>query len=931
MSEKKVKVGDVIKSDEKFDYVVSQLGPKLLYKIQYENLKENFSELVPADKVKDLDDNFFTPKDANANFASEGDKVKAELFGEWKTATVLCTKFGECEITCYKKGTKKSYFSEWITLASKEENEKTKETNLFIPTESDKVDTRVLSPEPGIGKYTNSGGFGKLSEKVDSIITSEKWDEVISNLNSFYIKPQWSGQPLNHDYNIFLLTCNFDKIFVDRLKILLESSGLTVTTSEDELHKSRVLLLLYTDNASYDSTLIRLLTRGAELANSGELCIKVLVHPTCSSFRQNRIPDNMAYSLADSKWYNWIGVDSPEVSFIEMAAQIKSYTERSEADLVKLSTVCGIWHCKVVVSGDFCSNFYDNRCMTLYLYTDHDGKIRGRTPSGIVLEGDFNTDSRILDITGAYCGPWNQENEGWKEEYFQIMLKIKGVLDYKGSRFEGQICEVSCVGDKVYECVGTLSATQENEGVSGFYEITDTLSELKGEKGHMTIIQQRGGDLLADIKGHHGVMYPGIFDAASRRFWLYVQNTPNSCTTYEGVFNAGNRSTEASGSFFSCKNGLTVIPKTKFYAKREMVGETVQVDTMNTEMFLQLVADAQQRSLRTSIINSFTYVPPKPEDFPVLIVGAEEDKEVLKELKYNLLKAGVGPISCDANDLDSARSVCFILSAHVRDNADLIETAKKISVKDVPFFIIANDARRNIFNDKFWKDLNLKETLLSCLARLKQTGKMTLDPNSLLFKTLVKEVKSNYKPPVYFLSGMWSVRTFSKVDFKSGYNEAAADARKGKVKHLTFPKLLYILTDGVSGKVVGINDFVSSKQFKGHVNNEESTFTFDNEDSKYELVIERDGQTMQGTYINRVQNIQMEITLTLEIDEISGIYTVKEQNQMLGIVKTGQHSVDVYYRNYILPGVFYGSRFYCTIPRCVNRKPLFVRIIRDHL
>lgn len=913
MSGQKPKVGDVIKTDAKFDYVVTQTGPKLLYNIQYENLEENFTELVPAEKVKDMNDKYFNTKDTSVNFVGEGDKVKAELFGEWKTAVVQGIKFGEFEITCFKKGTKKAYFSEWIIIQKEQLSDGEEKTVVAVP-KPKKADKTT-----DIKTYLSSTGFDKIKEKVDSIMTSEHWDTILSNLTTFFIKPQWDGQPLGDEFHVFILACSFDTQFTDRLRILLENSGLRVTSNEEEIHISRVLLLLYTDNASYDARLIRLLTRGAELANSGELCISVLVHPTCSAFRQNRIPDNMAYSLADSKWYNWIGVDAPDVSFDEMVHQIKSYTCKTHGESTLVS---GIWYCKVVVSGDYCSNFYDNRSMTLYLYEDKEGKIKGQTPSGLILEGDFDKGTRILDITGAYCGPWCQENEGWKEDLYQIMIKIRGVLDYKGSKFEGQICEVSRVGGNVFECVGTLSATLENEGVSGFYEVTDALSEMKGNKLHMTLVQQRGGDLLVDLKGHFGTMYPGTIDATSRRFWLYVQNTPNSCTTYEGIFSSGNKMyLEATGSFFKCENGLTTLPKTKYTAKRAFNSDSGEMSREKADVFLQLVQDAQERSLRTSIINSFTYIPPGEEDFPVLIVGAQNDNDTIQKLKFDLVKAGIGPISSDPGDLESCRTVCLIMSPNIRDNVELIETIKCIAAKDIPFFIIASDSRRNIFNDDYWSDLDLKEKLLSCLARLKQTGKKTLDPSSLLFKTLVNEIKSNYKPPVYHLSGLWSVKTFTKNE-SCGYNEAAADARKGKVRQLNFPKIVYILTDGVSGKVVAINDFVSNKQFKGTFDNREGTFTFDNEDSKYELVIERDGATMQGTYINRVHNIQMEISLTLEIDDISGIYTIKEQNQIIGIVKTGHLSVDVYYRNYVLPGVFSGSRFYCTIPRSVNRKPV---------
>ena len=912
-TEQSYTVGDVIKSDDKFDYIVSQIGPKLLYKVQHENLQENFAELVPADKVKDLNDNFFGQQGNSINFASEGDRVKVELFGEWKIATILCVQFGEYEITCYKKGTKKAYFSEWIKLRKEEEMAKTQPSATI----------EKVTRDPGMRKLTED--FEDLISRAESIVSSDNWEDILNKLNSFYIKPLWDEEPIKDDFHIFLLTCSFDELFIERLIFLLESKGLRVTMKEEELHKSRVLLLLYTDNSSYDPKLIRLLTRGAELANSGELCIKVLVHPTCSSFRQSRIPDNMAYSLADSKWYTWIGVDSPHLSFVEMATHIKSYTEGSKTHLTKLNSVAGTWHCKVVVSGDYCSNFYDNRCMTLHLTTDDQGKIFGRTPSGILLEGELR--DRILVITGSYCGPWFQENEGWREESFQIILRIKGVLDYKGSRFEGQICEVSKSGGTISECVGTLSATQENEGVSGLYEVTDALSELKGEKRYITIVQQRGGDLLADLTGHHGVMYPGVIDSASHRFWVYVQNTPNTCTTYEGVFSPGNRATDASGCFFQCQNGVTVVPKTKFYAKRILTSEVEQDEQLDKDLFLQLVADAKERSLSTSIINSFTYVPPQQGDYPVLVLGADQDQHIVAQLRKNLLKAGVGPISCCPSDLNRARTVCFILTTNVRDNAPLIDTVKKISSKEVPFFIIANDARRNIFNDKYWKDIDLKESLLSCLARLKQTGRMTLDPSTLLFKTLVREVKSNYKPPVYFLSGLWSVRLFGKQHDKRGYTEAAADARKGKSRAATFPTLIYILADGVTGKVVGINDFVSSRPFKGSVNNEEGTFSFDNDDSKYELVIEKDGQTMQGTYTNRKCKIVKEVTLTLEMDDISGIYTTADKRQLLGIVKTGHHSVDVFYRNYILPGVFYSNRFYCTIPRCVSRKPVLSTIV----
>lgn len=920
MATEKHKVGDVVKSDSKFDYVVTDLGPKLLYRVQYENLDENFDELVPAEKVKDLDDNLFSSKENSANFSVEGDKVKVLLFGDWKTATIIGTEFGECEVTCFKKGSKKSYFSEWITLTAKGLTSSTKKEgeneNPFLPNEP-----AVTKKSADINSFMKAEKFQKVVKQMQFVLESENWGDILDKLNSFYIKPQWDGKSVGDDYHVFILSCNFDHGFKERLKILLESHKLRVTSNEHEIHRSRVLLLLYTDNACYDAKLIRLLTRGAELANNGELCIKVLVHPTCSAFRQSRIPDNMAYSLAESKWYNWTGVDSPSTSFYEMVSQIQNYT--SETKDTKSNALSGIWYCKIVVSGDYCSNFYDNKSMTLLLNQEKN-VVHGRTPSGLILEGNFDGNSRSISITGTYCGPWAQNNEGWKEEYVQIMIKIDGVMDFKGSKFEGQICEIFNVGDKFYECVGTLSATLENEGVSGFYEVTDAISQLKGDKMDMVIVQQRGSDLMVDIMNYHGTMYPGVIDTQSRCFWIYIHDTPFSCTTYKGVLSCDpGTHLQVNGYFFKCENGITVIPKTKFEAKR-VHGFSLDDDSGKAStVFEQLVNEAEPRSLRNSVINSYTYVPPNLTDYPILLIGAEQDDILIQDLKTNLYNAGIQPISCSPKDLFYARTVCLLLSCNIRDNIKLIDTVRQVAAKDVPFFIIATDARRNIFDDKYWKDVDLKETLLSCLARLKQTGKITLNPNTLLFKTLVKEIKSHYMPPVYFLSGMWSVRTFNKVETDSGFEQAALDARKGKQKTCIVPKLLYILCDGMSGNVVGINDFVSSKEFKGSINNETGTFIFDNEDSKYELMIERDGQIMQGTYINRLHNFQLDMTLTLEIDDISGVYTVKNKNLMIGIVKTGQHSIDVHYCQYILPGVFYGSYFYCTIPRFINRKPTF--------
>ena len=926
----KHEVGDKIKSDAKFDYVVTQKGPKLLFKVKYENLEENFSELVAADKVKDLSDNLFINKKESSLFASEGDEVKVKLFGEWKVATVLCTQFGEYEITCFKKDTKKPYFSEWIIAKSNPKDDpKDDQTVTSLKEEELKATvqrgiSKTFIPieqlqQTSINQYLFAFGFKNIRSRVQEIVTSESWDEILSDLNSFFIKPQWDGTEVgNEEFHIFLLTCNFDPLFAERLTLLLESQELKITTDEEELHKARILLLLYTDNASYDARLIRLLTRGAELANSGELCITVLVHPTCSGFRQNRIPDNMAYTLADSKWYNWIGVDSPSVSFNEMVSQMKNYTSRSQCEAGNHDYISGTWLCKVVVSGDFCSDFYDNRTMTLYLKSNEEGKLYGRTPSGILLEGTLDDDKRILDISGAYCGPWKQENEGWSEDDFQIMLRIRGIVDYKGSRFEGQYCEVSQVDGKLYECVGTLSATLENEGVSGFYEMADAISSLKGESTFMTIIHQRGGDILVDIDGYHGVMFPGTIHTATRKFTFFVNNGPMSCTTYEGVFNpAGDSALKVSGTFFKCNAGLTVIPKTKFEGK--IVSSIISKNKASvSDSFTQLVEEAKKHTLRSSVINSYTYVPPKEDDLPVIIIGAEEDLEIKCGLKYNLMKAGVAPVSCDLSCLESARSVCLILTKHIADNIDLISSIKLVASKNVPFFIIANDARRKIFDDKCWKNVDLKEKLLNCLARLKQSGKLTLDPTSLLFKTLVKEIKNHYKPPVYFLSGMWSIRPFGDVTLPAGLEE--------KSDRSPVPKLLYILCDGISGKVVGINDFVSSKPFKGNVNNEKATFKFDNEDSKYELVIEQDGQSMQGTYTNRLHDFRADITLTLEMDEISGVYTVKDQNLLMAVVKTGQHSVDVYYRHFVLSGVFENNHFYVTIPRVIRRKPVLSTI-----
>ena len=930
------KVGQIVKTDDKYEYVVTELGPTLLFKVHYEKLESNFDELVSAENIRVKNEGKFvtnrTPRSSTVPFVSVGDDVESLLFNEWHSATIIGTQFGDFKITCYKKGTKDEQFSEWISQGNSNpppKNEK-KEVEKPIkepPKEPIENNQSIQNVEklPSLQEMMQDSVCQELKTRTDNLVTEEKWDEILDKIRSTFNKPKWDGTPVGEDgYHVYLLSCKFDRTFTSDFVKLMKSAGLKVTTNENHLHKARVLLLLYTDNASYDEKLVRLLTRGAELANWGELCIMVSVHPTCSLFALNKIPDNIAYSLADSTWYNWLGVDSPNESFNEMIHQIKSFTCEHSLDVNRSTTMAGLWYCKYVVSGDYCSNFYDNRTFTIYL-NDNDGRIYGTTPSGFIFEGTWDKKFRVIDLVGIYRGHWKQENEGWEEDYLTSIIRIKGVLHYKGDRFEGQICELTKSNGNITECVGTIMGKLESQGMSGFYQIEDQIGAMNGLKTNMAIVHKKGGELLCDIKGFHGTMYAGVMDVANRQFWIYVQSGPHTCTTYEGSLElrAEDNTMQITGHFFKCENGITTVPLIKFSGKSLLPTGLLKNQKIAPRCELDdMIANAEQRTLQSAIINSKIFVPPRDEDYATVIVGDEQDEKIMSELCDNLKRFGVAPLSYEKEDISKARTICLILSTNICDNENLINTIKEIALQNLPLFIIGLQARRVIFGDGCWKNIDLKEKLLNCLARLKQTGKLTLDPASLLFQTLVNEIKSNYKKPSYFLSGMWSVRLIQQNEPQSDYLKAVEDAAKNRSKVNKSPKLVYILCDGATGSIVGINDFLSNKPFEGKLDPCAATFAFDNKDSRYELMVESDGQSMQGTYTNRVHGYTSEVVLTIEADEVSGVYNVVGQKLFIGLVKTGHQTLDVHYNNYVLPGVYAGNIFYFTIPRCIRRKPM---------
>ena len=126
-------------------------------------------------------------------------------------------------------------------------------------------------------------------------------------------KPVWSGETLKSDhYHVGIGASREDTTFGNELATILQKRGLKVTTDPDDIHSSRVFVLVYSDTTSRDENVVRHLTRAAERFNMGETIIVALIRRGCSPEIIDRIPDNLAYSLSNVVFLNYSTLAEPE-------------------------------------------------------------------------------------------------------------------------------------------------------------------------------------------------------------------------------------------------------------------------------------------------------------------------------------------------------------------------------------------------------------------------------------------------------------------------------------------------------------------------------------------------------------------------------------------------------------------------------------------
>eukprot|EP00026_Physarum_polycephalum_P001179 Phypoly_transcript_01180.p1 GENE.Phypoly_transcript_01180~~Phypoly_transcript_01180.p1 ORF type:complete len:1168 (+),score=212.99 Phypoly_transcript_01180:101-3505(+) len=803
-----------------------------------------------------------------------------------------------------------------------------------------------------------TGTSSAIRQTLKDLSSKEKDDTWHSYLEKI---PAWAGKALlGTEYDVGVTFTKADEEFGNKLAKDLQDQGLKCTTDTAQMSNARAFVLIYSEDAATDETVLRLLTRAAERFNDGNTTIFPVVHPKCATTVLDQIPPTLAYSLSNTTFVNMI----PSPSLAKNAEFVKTYYQKKLGALkTRLEgyvrqkpqwDVSGVWLLRVVlrVPG---STAYELQEFTAFLQHKDATNIVGSTVNGVQIEGTLAGNSLKLEL--HYEGPWTQSNEQWQNEEFVYIAQINAGLKVQGTKLEGSY--VDSFGG-VHRS-GTVSAILEEECLSGYYDFS-----VDDKDDQKISLIQRGDRVFGDVSGMHGVLFSGVI-TKDQAFWAY--SVGDKSGSYNGIvedeFDSVTKKSTIKG-FAYLKDGtefklqsftatqidpaLEMPPNfaaffggggaggggnifaNMFGGMSGMMGVMMGgMDMSNMgnmmagmgSMMSNMMESMQsfgfemydkQKELEEAYAKKFNiditpYTPLLDDEFGVLIGSAEDCAEQAKALQENLTNLGIPRVTLDIANYPKARTFIILLSAGTKNDPALVEATFKTAVSNKPIFNIGLSDFFAIFDETKWTDKEALRNLRDALARLNQTDASTLDPTNINFNALVRRIKGYVEAPNYHTDGLWYLR-FPDT-----------------------PKQDFTIFLTQSGNIVEGTEFTGVK-WKGMVQNDEFVLKKVGADGQYVASISSRLKEKGSAFIGRYKTEDGKAYNTLgtrETDGISGLWEVEKQSFKLGIVQRGGGRLLIQHGGTLYPGVMSGNFAIFQIPpnEGSTEKATFEAVVRN--
>ncbi|KNC49961.1 uncharacterized protein AMSG_06272 [Thecamonas trahens ATCC 50062] len=118
--------------------------------------------------------------------------------------------------------------------------------------------------------------------------------------------PGWAGTPLaDGEFEVGVCAASEDVEFANALAEVLIEGGFSVTTAPAALHNTRVFVLVYSEFTVAEAP-SRLLTDASSRFNNGLTTIIPVVHPRCSPYVLDKIPDSLAVATAEPPFGEYV-------------------------------------------------------------------------------------------------------------------------------------------------------------------------------------------------------------------------------------------------------------------------------------------------------------------------------------------------------------------------------------------------------------------------------------------------------------------------------------------------------------------------------------------------------------------------------------------------------------------------------------------------
>eukprot|EP00736_Rhodelphis_marinus_P003485 Rmarinus@m.12452 len=769
--------------------------------------------------------------------------------------------------------------------------------------------------------------------------------------------PRWAGTPLQEgEFEIGIAAAPQDEAYARAIAKLVADSGMSVTTDVAHLHRTRAYVLVYSDHTCRHETTLRTLTGAAERFNFVQTIIVPVVHPTCTDDVIDRIPDNLAYSLCNTTFYNLRYLVEPvSVACGELTTHLSNYVH-SKATV----DITGVWHFRASLTGECGVDSYSVKEFTMFLFhetnptrpggiSDGNGdRIFGITVNGAKVSGTLS--DQTVRLSFSYSGPWRQIDEGWERDALTMEGEIHAKLLQVGRRMEGSYVDATGTGGARY---GAVSGTLEQIGLTGYYRVKIKLPDdldsedsagLVVEDGQLFGVVHRGGGTIAvDVPGGFGQLVHGVFDSVAHRIYFAAELGNAAGFTFTGTLHrcaapASGRATPAEEVDFGARiqavlyshvfedNNIGCIPMELEMLSgselmdilEEMSGELVTPPPSSLvcvdPALLKLLAaphegvcegasgGGQECGGEHNILGKHPLsarVANSHRDRACVILYTTSERRLALRLRSGLAEKGIAKVSVDRADALSAKSAVILLSKNTREDTGLISLIAQLASAEVPLFNVGVASWFEIFGDPAWNP-EMKGVLMAALARLNMTDETTLSPRHPNFLALAKGIRAASHPPKFYLHGMWLFE-FAVV---------GPDGSRMKM----------IWIDHTPGHSHLKAHDLDGNSWEGQVDG--TAVHFEDDDVLYEAEVHRKGRVLLGRRQWKGGWRSVAFSATLETDGVSGLFTedpslcpgmakstrMITQTRQFGLVQRGGTRILAYYDGAWGHGVTFDSR-----------------------